>query len=300
MPSSEVMTKWKSGQLHSGSKKGPVVHNRKQAIAIMLSEKRAEQKNGGKYPEKAVGGPMMGMPMQGVANGAMGPMGVNPGQMMPAAPAAPAPMAGPMAMAGGSGMLPTTPRALAVGGIAMPGVGNMNMAKSANLNPGKIQGAGDRQLMHGPILSAVAGRTDAHRGAVPSGSYVIPADVVSGRGQGNTIAGSNVLSRMFKMGPYGSSGGAIHPGRSMPHAFPAPKMQQIMARGGKAKDKHRHVGKPVPVNLAGGEFIVPPANLMQVVHPNLDTAHKIMDQFVLNERKKLRKTLGKLPPPIKD
>jgi hypothetical protein len=40
MPYTEVMHKWKHGLLHSGSKKGPKVSNRKQAIAIMLSEKR--------------------------------------------------------------------------------------------------------------------------------------------------------------------------------------------------------------------------------------------------------------------
>jgi len=40
MPYDEVMHKFKEGDLHSGSKKGPKVKNRKQAIAIMLSEKR--------------------------------------------------------------------------------------------------------------------------------------------------------------------------------------------------------------------------------------------------------------------
>ena len=40
MPYTEVMHKYKHGNLHSGSKSGPVVKNRKQAIAIMLSEKR--------------------------------------------------------------------------------------------------------------------------------------------------------------------------------------------------------------------------------------------------------------------
>lgn len=40
MPYTEVMDKWKHGQLHSGSNRGPVVHNQKQAVAIMLSEKR--------------------------------------------------------------------------------------------------------------------------------------------------------------------------------------------------------------------------------------------------------------------
>jgi hypothetical protein len=40
MPYTEVMHKFKHGELHSGSKSGPKVKNRKQAIAIMLSEKR--------------------------------------------------------------------------------------------------------------------------------------------------------------------------------------------------------------------------------------------------------------------
>lgn len=40
------MHNFKAGKLHSGSKSGPKVKNRKQAIAIMLSEKRAAQ--GGK------------------------------------------------------------------------------------------------------------------------------------------------------------------------------------------------------------------------------------------------------------
>jgi hypothetical protein len=39
-PFDEVLSKFKHGSLHSGSKHGPKVKNRKQAIAIMLSEKR--------------------------------------------------------------------------------------------------------------------------------------------------------------------------------------------------------------------------------------------------------------------
>jgi len=35
---SKVMKEYKSGKLHSGSKKGPKVKSRKQAIAIALSE----------------------------------------------------------------------------------------------------------------------------------------------------------------------------------------------------------------------------------------------------------------------
>jgi len=37
------MHKFKHGQLHSGSKSGPKVKNRKQALAILMSEKRKEK-----------------------------------------------------------------------------------------------------------------------------------------------------------------------------------------------------------------------------------------------------------------
>lgn len=49
MPASQVMKKYRSGTLHSGSKKGPVVTNPKQAKAILLSEARSE---GYKIPKK--------------------------------------------------------------------------------------------------------------------------------------------------------------------------------------------------------------------------------------------------------
>lgn len=53
MPSDLVMHKYKHRKLHSGSKHGPLVNSRKQAIAIMLSEKRNEDEHGGEYQEGA-------------------------------------------------------------------------------------------------------------------------------------------------------------------------------------------------------------------------------------------------------
>ena len=51
MPSNEVMRKFAKGKLHSGAKSGPVVTSAKQAIAIAASERDAEERNGGEYPE---------------------------------------------------------------------------------------------------------------------------------------------------------------------------------------------------------------------------------------------------------
>jgi hypothetical protein len=48
MPSSQVMHEFKHGKLRSGSKHGPKVKSRKQAIAIMMSERRKERAGAGK------------------------------------------------------------------------------------------------------------------------------------------------------------------------------------------------------------------------------------------------------------
>ncbi len=56
----------------------------------------------------------------------------------------------------------------------------------------------------GPIHSSVAGRTDHLPVTVSSGSYVLPADIVSAGGSGNTLAGFKVLRRTFGGEPYGS------------------------------------------------------------------------------------------------
>lgn len=55
MPFDEVMQKWAAGNLHSGSKTGPKVKNQKQAVAIMLSEKRKAEDGKTEYAPTGVG-----------------------------------------------------------------------------------------------------------------------------------------------------------------------------------------------------------------------------------------------------
>lgn len=236
--------------------------------------------------------PDMGMPGPGAPGGFAGTLqsGVAPG-----APPMPPTPSNPISPA----FLPPAGTApMGVAGDAPPsmaGGGGLGMVKAPAMTPTWQEKAEARSMTKGPILSSVPGRTDAHATHVPSGSYVIPADIVSGRGQGNTIAGASALQKLFKMGPYGSPAGAMpKAGRGLPRP---PAMGK--ADGGDVQNDPS-VGTPVRVNLAGGEVVVPPENLMDVVHPDLKYAHAIMDQWVLNERKVLRQTLAKLPGPAKD
>ena len=58
------------------------------------------------------------------------------------------------------------------------------------------------KMFAGPIHSHVPGRTDHLNATLGSGSYVLPADVVSSFGEGNTMAAFKVLRRLFGGLPY--------------------------------------------------------------------------------------------------
>lgn len=95
-----------------------------------------------------------------------------------------------------------------------------------------------RQQFHGFLHSPVPGRTDKLPITVKGGAYVLPADHVAAIGQGNSLAGANIVNKMFKMGPYGTALGGIHAGKP-PGAHlnltPKPgKLPQMSAAGGSA------------------------------------------------------------------
>lgn len=312
--------------------KSPHVQSRAQALAIGLETQRRSRASGGVVPGYDAGGTVgdpvnqvisalqqgvsgngmgtstMGAPstMNGMPQPAMQPAGVAPPPTMgpqPSQPLAPVPGA-PSVTPMNSG----TPQNAPMGGIATPvnnpmtrpmmasggmATGGFNVAKSPHLTP-----EGGAKMVHGPILSDVPGRTDRHHINVPSASYVVPADVISGRGEGNTLAGMNFWQKAFHMGPFGSSAGTMSRGPGAPHA---PRFRD----GGGASGKR--IGVPTPVVVAGGELIIPAGNLMKGLHSwlgyhpkNIDHAHELMDGLMISERKKLRKTLAKLPGPAKD
>lgn len=126
----------------------------------------------------------------------------------------------------------------------------------------------------GLVHSTVAGRTDHIPAHVPSGSYVIPADHVSHLGQGNSLAGGKVLDRIFK----------TH------STIPKPPAPMKRADGGE-------VSEPVPIIIAGGEYVLHPDQVREIGHGDLNSGHEALDKWITSTRKAHIQTLKSLPPP---
>jgi hypothetical protein len=173
-----------------------------------------------------------------------------------------------------------------------------------------------KSLAHtGPINSIVGGRTDHHAMSVPAGSYVLPSTHVSALGQGNTANGMAILGRMFNQGPYGVGKPTMGRGRPTPMAKmpgapkiavpkapstpPAPKAVAPNLKPPKFKADGGEVAEPVPIMAAGGEFVIDPETVRRIGGGDIDHGHKILDRWVMETRKKLVKTLRKLPGPAK-
>lgn len=171
------------------------------------------------------------------------------------------------------------------------------------------------QLGHiGAIASPVAGRTDHIPLNVASGSYVVPADIVSGLGQGNSAAGHQVLGRMFGSMPYGgaSSKGKTAPKAKLPNMMTMAKPPTLglgglgsssskfsFAGGGGANDNNSPNGSLVPIMAAGGEFVLSPDQVMKVGGGDLKKGHETLDTWIKLQRQKHIKTLKNLPGPAK-
>ena len=124
-------------------------------------------------------------------------------------------------------------------------------------------GANVANLVTGPLSSPVGGRTDHLPISVPEGAYIIPADVVSSLGQGNTQSGMLICQKMF--------GAPWQPGS----------------------------GRSVDIMAAGGEFVVSPAEVAKRGGGDLASGHAVFDSWVKMERADNISKLKKMPPPVK-
>lgn len=146
----------------------------------------------------------------------------------------------------------------------------------------------------GPIHSPVAGRTDHLPMHVPSGAYVIPADIISAMGEGNTMAGFRVANTIFTELPYmkGMPGGVPDPTKGMPGADAELGLPAKKAMGGPTEG--------VPIVAAGGEYVIHPDHVTQIGGGDIDNGHHELDKFVKKMRRKTVMTLRNLPGPKKD
>jgi hypothetical protein len=141
----------------------------------------------------------------------------------------------------------------------------------------------------GPIHSPVAGRTDHLNMRVKSGSYVIPADIISAMGEGNTMAGFKIAHKMFMSSPYFEESKQPYTQNIQP--YDEGKPYGARATGGST---------PVEIVAAGGELVIPPEDVTRLGGGDIDHGHDILDEFVKGYRKKTIDTLKKLPGPKKD
>ena len=143
--------------------------------------------------------------------------------------------------------------------------------------------------MHtGPIHSNVAGRTDHLPAEVPNQSYVLPADIVSALGEGNSMAGFKVIKRMFSGIPGGGNAEAEpYGGGELPY-------------GARAHHAGGGLAKGVKVVIAGGEHVLTPQEVAFAGGGDMDMGHKVLDEFVRRTRGATIKTLQKLPGPRND
>lgn len=118
----------------------------------------------------------------------------------------------------------------------------------------------------GLIAGPGPGRKDNTPLDLLHGSYVLPADVVSGFGAGNTQNGARVLDGMFPR----SQGQAL----------------AQYARGGR-----------VPIMAAGGEYVVDPGAVEKLGNGDLKKGHAALDKFVKSSRAQHIAKLKKLPGP---
>ena len=184
------------------------------------------------------------------------------------------------------------------------------MTKEENMNNAltiarSSRAEGGRTKDHsGPIHSPVAGRTDHLPMHVRSGSYVIPADIISAMGEGNTMSGFKIARRMFSSKPYFQEGehpyessGAPYHGNNGPYNS---NSGPYGAKLGKAEGGQVDNESLVPIVAAGGEYVISPEEINKIGQGDMDHGHKILDEFVKNFRQKTIKTLKNLPGPKKD
>ena len=159
----------------------------------------------------------------------------------------------------------------------------------------------------GFLHGSTPGRADTILGTAPAGSYVLPADVVSGLGEGNSLAGARAVEEMLSTGPHGIPMPRARAGMGPPRP-PAPFHESNggfvpAARMWKGPTKLYRAGGVAgkgneAVALSDGEYVVPPEHVARFGGGDHGKGIKALDDFVLKQRAKHIAKLKGLPPPV--
>jgi hypothetical protein len=174
--------------------------------------------------------------------------------------------------AGGFGV--GLPEPYALGGVLKPG-GGLEMPERGIPSGGFLHTAGP-------------GRTDNINIKPHADSYVVPADVVSGLGQGNSLAGAKALEGAMNSAPYGVKMPSAHIG----HRMGRPRMPGFGHNSGGEVQR-------VPIVAAGGEYVLTPDQVKVIGHGDIKRGHEILDAFCLHIRKRTISEMKHLKPPVK-
>lgn len=198
------------------------------------------------------------------------------------------------------------------GSIGNPGQGSRaggRIVRRANGGGAPIEGLASamtrsafRSIDHpsGLVHGFGAGRTDTVPLSVAAGSHVIPADVIAGLGQGNTLSGAHAMGMAMRAGPGGIS---LPSGPHKTMALPHPP--RGFAEGGEPEFEGHAIkvakgGCPGGVKciVAGGEWIMAPHEVQAVKPYKGKTGHEAVDAWIVDRRALDVKKLKGLPGPV--
>jgi hypothetical protein len=190
----------------------------------------------------------------------------------------------------------------APGGLTQAGM--HTFGTQAHYSGANVRPAINPPGVHLMASSSIPGRTDRIPMRARQGSYVLPADVVSGLGQGNTMAGAKMWGQAIMAAVGGPSAmGGLRRG-SMPKAS-VPRMS-ARTRGFADGGMMGHNNGPpmedddyVPIVTAGGEVLVDPEFVEALGYGSEMLGKRRLAESVVSVRDQTIKHLKKLPRPVK-
>jgi hypothetical protein len=185
----------------------------------------------------------------------------------------------------------------------------LNTQRAARM-PGARLGAIRAPSIH-LISSSVPGRVDRIPMRARTGSYVLPADVVSGLGQGNTAAGAKMWGQALShsIGPMGIKNAIRQRSLKAPSLrMPSPNVNPRDYGGVSAGFAGRGIGRFAiggsdeeftPIVTAGGEIVVDPEIVVALGGGDAEAGKKMLADSVTSVRKQTVQHMKQLPDPVK-